>query len=117
MWGSFNPSTLEAIWWWDINFFGFIFIYVIVLETAIMTIVGSTVVGSKGKWVMRLNALLVIIVILFISFYIPINSIEILGNYMDPLMLFSSLGNGFILLVANFALAIIANKMHPIEED
>ena len=36
---------------------------------------------------------------------------------MDMLMIFASLGNGFVLLVTDFALAIIANKLHPKEED
>ncbi len=117
IWGSLNPSSLESILWLELNIFPFIFVYIFTMVAGIITIIGSAIARPLGKNIMRINAALLIVVICFISFYLPLNSIEIFGTHMEVLTLFSSLGNGYIALIINFILAIIANKYHEVESE
>ena len=117
IWGSFDPSSLESILWLEINIFPFIFVYIFTLIAGIITIIGSSIKSSIGKNIMRANAVLLIVAISFISFYLPMNSIEIFGTHMELITLYASLGNGYITLFIDFALAIVANKYHEVESE
>lgn len=117
IWGTVDQTSLAVQWWLQINLISFIMLYVFIIFTGIATIIGSTMIKASGKAIMTLNSLLLIITIIYISIFIPFNSFELIGDSLDFMEMFSSLGNGYYLLVINFILALISMRVHPIESE
>ncbi len=117
IWGTIDQTSLAVQWWVQINLISFILLYIFIIFTGITTIIGSTMEKSSGKALMTLNTLLLIITIIYISVFIPLNSLELIGDSLDFTGMFSSLGNGYYLLIINFILALISVRVHPLESE
>lgn len=117
IWGTIDQSTLVVQSWLESNLISFFMLNVFMIITGIITIVGSTIERMSGKAIMSLSSLLILIVIIYISIFIPLNSIELIGFSIDIIGLFTSLGNGYYILIINFMLALVSIRTHPLETD
>ncbi|MCK4238137.1 MAG: hypothetical protein KAX33_03380, partial [Candidatus Lokiarchaeota archaeon] len=117
IWGTIDQSTLVVQSWLEVNLISFFMLNLFMIITGIITIVGSTIERMSGKAIMSLNSLLILIVIIYISIFIPLNSIELIGITIDFMGLFTSLGNGYYILIINIILALVAIRSHPLETE
>lgn len=117
IWGTIDQSTLVVHSWLESNLISFFMLNLFMIITGIITIVGSTIEKISGKAIMSLSSLLILIVIIYISIFIPLNSIELIGISIDIMGLFTSLGNGYYILIINFTLALVSIRTHPLETD
>lgn len=117
IWGTIDQLTLVVQSWLEVNLITFCMLNLFMIITGIITIVGSTMERMSGKAIMSLNSLLILIVIIYISIFIPLNSIELIGITIDFMGLFTSLGNGYYILIINVILALVAIRSHPLETE
>ena len=115
LWGKIDQSTLVGHSWLEANLISFFMLYIFTLIAGIITIIGSTIEKISGKAIISLNSLLLLIVIIYISIFIPLNSIELIDTAVDFMELFTSLGSGYFLLIIDFILALFSIRVHPLE--
>ncbi|MFX0058104.1 MAG: hypothetical protein ACFE8J_07365 [Candidatus Heimdallarchaeota archaeon] len=114
LWGMIIDDELYP--WFEMNILSFIFLFIISLFIAILSIVGSIKENLLGKRLITISLIALIIVFLYSIIGIPIYSQEILGTQFGYFDIFLYLNYGFFVLVLNLILALIAYIKHPINE-
>jgi hypothetical protein len=114
LWGMIIDNELYM--WFEINILSFIFLFLIPIIIVISTLIGSIKENLTGKKLLNFSLIALIFVLLYSIIGIPIYSQEIFGRQFDYFDIFFYLNYGFLILVFNCFLAIIAYKNYKIKE-